>query len=222
MILFVAMANPALAQTSDVKPADKNPAKAWEFGIGGSVFQFNRTSFSNFTRLETGYVFDLKLEHVVFGGNLYAARRLNDHFYLDLQGTIGAAGNKPDGKNKTDRLCMLGLGLQWRVGKYFDSKYIDPYLRAGINYMYKEFEIMYVGTEGIEDEQMKWTLNNLNNKSGADKKDLMPLSLGAGLNMWLNDWWGIGMQGDYLIMPYNNVANSIQGTLRVMYRIGKN
>ena len=219
MILFAAMAYPALSQTPDAVTTEKNPAKAWEFGIGGSVFQFSRTSFGNFSQLTEGYVFNLKLEQAVFGGNLYAARELNNHFYLDLQGTVGATGNKQDG-NKTEWLYMLGPGLQWRIGEYFGSKYIDPYLRAGINYMHKDFKIMYVGTEGLNNQQMQWALNNLNNKAGLDKSDLMPVSLGVGLNMWLNDRWGIGMQGDYLLMPYNNVANSLQGTLRIMYRLG--
>ena len=219
MLLFVAAANLAPAQTWTMESPDENSTKAWEFGVGGSVFQFSRTSFSNFTPLETGYVFDLKLDHVVFGGNLYVARELNDYLYLDLQGTIGTTGNKSI-DNKLEWLYMVGPGLQWRVGEYFGSKYIDPYLRAGINYMHKEFDVMYVGTEGLDDQQMKWALNNLNNKSGADKTDLMPISLGAGINMWLNDNWGIGIQGDYLLMPYNNVANSLQGTLRVMYRLG--
>ena len=220
MVLFVAMANSAIAQTSDVKPADKNSSKAWEFGLGGSVFQFSRTSFSNFSQLETGYVFDLKLEQALFGGNLYVARELNDHFYLDLQGTIGTTGNKSDDYNRNKWLYMAGLGLQWRLGEYFGSKHIDPYLRAGINYMHKEFNILYAGTEGLDDQQMKWILNNIYNKEGDDRTDLMPVSLGAGLNMWLNDRWGIGIQGDYLLMPYNNVANSLQGTLRIMYRLG--
>lgn len=215
MILLAAMAGQAIAQTPE-----KKPSKAWEFGAGGSVFQFSRTSFSNFSQLETGYIFDLKLDHAVYGGNLYVARELNTHFYLDLQGTIGATGNKPGSKDKTGWLYMAGPGLQWRLGEYFGSKYIDPYLRAGISYMHKDFDIIYAGTEGLDDEQMKWFLSNLKNKEGLDRRNLVPLSLGVGLNMWLNDRWGIGMQGDYLVMPYKNVANSLQGTLRVMYRLG--
>lgn len=220
MILFAATAYPAVAQTPDAGSAEKNPAKAWEFGVGGSVFQFSRTSFSNFTQLETGYMFNLKLEQAVFGGNLYAAKELNNHFYLDLQGTIGTTGKKPDDNNKTEWLYMLGPGLQWRIGEYFGSKYIDPYLRAGISYMHKEFDIMYAGTEGLNDQQMSWILNNLNNKAGDDRKNLMPVSLGVGINLWLNDRWGVGLQGDYLLMPYKDVANSLQGTLRILYRLG--
>jgi len=223
MALFAVMARHAVAQTPDsvaTGAADKSPSRAWELGVGGSVLQFSRVSFSNFSPLTSGYVFDLKLHHAVFGGNLYAAMELNDHFYLDLQGTIGATGKKQSNTDNPGWLYMVGPGLQWRLGEYFGSKYIDPYLRAGVNYMYKGFEIMYVGTEGLDDQQMQWALSNIKNKDGADKKNLIPIALGAGLNMWLNDRWGIGMQGDYLFMPYKNVANSMQGTVRVMYRIG--
>lgn len=225
-ILLVAMAYSVQAQTSyDEWKAKKmleenSSSKAWEFGIGGSIFQFSRTSFSNFVQLESGYLFTLKLDHAAYGGNLYAARELNDHFYVDLQGTIGTTGNKPSNTDQIEWLYMVGAGLQWRLGEYFGSKYIDPYLRAGVNYMHKEFDILYAGTEGLDDEQMKWVMNNLNNKSGLDRKDLIPISLGLGINMWLNDRWGIGMQGDYLLMPYDNVANSLQGTVRLMYRLG--
>ena len=210
--LFVMMACQVMAQTT-------LPSKAWEFGVGASVLQFNRTSFSNFSQTDDGYVFDLKLDHTVYGGNLYVARELSNFFYLDLQSTLGATTNMLN-NNGTGWLFMIGPGIQWRFGQFFDSKYIEPYFRAGINYMHKDFKIMYAGTEGLDDEQMKWFFNNINNKSGADKKNLMPISLGIGINMWLNDNWGIGLQGDYLVMPHKNVANSLQGTLRAMYRLG--
>jgi outer membrane protein OmpA-like peptidoglycan-associated protein len=38
--------------------------------------------------------------------------------------------------------------------------------------------------------------------------------------MWLNDRFGVGIQGDYLIVPRMNVANSVQGTVRLMWRFG--
>lgn len=115
---------------------------------------------------------------------------------------------------------MVGPGIQWRLGEYFGSKYIDPYIRGGISYMRKDFNILYQGTEGLSPNQMEWILQNVHNKDGIDRKDLMPISLGAGLNMWMNDNVGIGLQADYLIMPYKNVANSLQGTVRILWRIG--
>ena len=201
----------------DTLTADKGK-KAWELGIGGTVFQFSRVSYSNFTRMDDGYGFDLDLNHAVWGGGIYAARELNKHFYVDLQGSIGVTNKSIEGKNKL--LAMAGVGLQWRLGEYFHSKYIDPYLRAGVNYMYKDFKILYDGNEGPTPDEMSWIMSNFGNKEGRDKKHLMPISLGGDVNMWLNDRIGIGLQADYLLMPYKQVANSLQGTARLIWRIG--
>jgi outer membrane protein OmpA-like peptidoglycan-associated protein len=220
MMLLTATIGQAAAQAPNTVPAGKRPSKAWEFGLGGSVYQFSRVSFGNFSPTDAGYVFDLQLDHAVYGGNLYVARELSKHFYADFQGTVGFTKNRQTDSWHKEMLYAAGLGLQWRLGEYFGSKYIDPYLRVGAGYMRKNFDILYAGTQGLDDEQMQWALNNLMNKEGMDRKNLLPISLGAGLNMWLNDRWGIGMQGDYLVMPHANVANSIQGTLRVMYRLG--
>ncbi len=199
----------------------KKTSKAWEFGVGASIFQFSRSQFSDFTELKNeGYNFNLKLKHAVYGGNLYVARELSKHLYLDFQGTIGAASDRINDKDKTKMLLIVGPGLQWRLGEYFGSRYIDPYLRAGINYMNKGFSIHYQGMEGLSEDQMNWILTNDLNKNGRDKEHLMPVSIGGGLNLWLNDRFGIGLQADYLIMPYREIANSLQGTARVMFRLG--
>lgn len=210
---------PLSAQTDggDAKPHKK----AWEFGLGGTVYQFNRSSVSDFAKLSDGsYTFKLKLSNPVWGGNLYIARELSKHFYLDLQGSVGYAGKTYENDGNNNWLYTAGLGLQWRLGEYFGSKYIDPYLRIGAGYMYKGFDIQYVGTAGLSPDEMKWVLNNLSNKDGADRRNLIPISAGAGVNMWLNDRWGIGLQADYVAMPYKDVANSVQGTARIMYRLG--
>lgn len=99
--------------------------------------------------------------------------------------------------------------MQWRLGEYFKSRYVDPYLRAGINYMYKGFDILYEGSEGLKPDDMSWILNNYGNKEGRDRRHLMPVSLGGGINFWLNDRIGIGLQADYLVMFYKHVANSL-------------
>lgn len=209
-------------EVSQVELQDSKPAsKAWEIGVGGSVFQFSRVQFSNFTALkEQGYVYDLTLKHAVYGGQLYLARELSPYFYLDLQGTAGMTTERDGGKEKTKSLFMLGPGLQWRLGEYFGSKYIDPYLRVGVNYMYKGFNIDYVGFEGLGDERMEWILSNENNKDGMDRKHLTPVAAGGGVNMWFNDRLGIGFQADYLVMPYKNVPNSLQGSARLIWRLG--
>ncbi len=208
------------AQTLTAQSERKESSKAWELGIGGSVFQFSRTSFSNFSKLDDGYNFDLRLSHAVWGGNIYIARELNSHFYIDLQGTAGFTNESLGNEDKNKWFYMVGPGLQWRIGEYFGSKYVDPYLRAGINYMYKDFSILYKGQEGLSPDDMTWIMENFKNKEGVDRKHLMPIAVGGGLNTWLNDNIGIGFQADYLIMPYKHVANSLQGTVRLIWRIG--
>lgn len=44
---------------------EKKEKKAWEVGIGATVFQFSRVGFSDFNRLDDGYAFDLTLNHTV-------------------------------------------------------------------------------------------------------------------------------------------------------------
>lgn len=209
--------NDSLAIETDTLIVGK-AEKAWEIGIGGSVFQFSRVGFSNFRQLDNGYAFDLDLNYAVWGGGIYAARELNQHFYLDLQGDLGVTNKSVDGKNRW--LAMAGVGLQWRLGEYFKSRYVDPYLRAGIHYMYKDFQTIYEGNEGISPDEMSWILSNYGNKEGRDQKHLAPISLGGGINFWLNDRIGIGLQADYLLMPHKGVANSLQGTARLIWRIG--
>lgn len=212
---------PLAAQDNQPETEMKKETKAWEIGAGGSIFQFSRTQFSNFKNLDNGsYDFDLKLKHAVYGADLYVARELTKHLYLDMQGTIGITSDKLSGSNKTKMLYMIGPGLQWRLGEYFGSKHIDPYLRAGVGYMNKGFSTHYIGIEGQPENSMEWELENSGNKDGRDKTHMMPVSLGVGLNMWLNDHIGIGLQADYLVMPYKNVANTLQGTARLMWRIG--
>ena len=208
-----------LRMTTDTLIVEEEEAKkAWEIGLGGTVFQFSRVGFSNFSQLDNGYQFDLDLNHAVWGGGIYAARELNKHFYLDLQGNFGVTNKSVDGKNKW--MAMAGVGLQWRLGEYFKSRYVDPYLRAGINYMYKDFQILYSGSEGLEPDEMSWVLSNFGNKEGRDQKHLAPISLGGGINFWLSDRIGIGLQADYLLMPHKDVANSLQGSARLIWRIG--
>ena len=195
-------------------------SKAWEVGIGVSTLGFSRVDLSDFKKANDRYQFNLQLRHNVLGPNLYIARELNPYLYLDLQGTVGFTEQNINGKDKLKTLYMIGPGLQWRFGEYFNSHYIDPYLRVGVNYMRKNFDMRYQGSAGELPEEMTWVLENIYNKDGADRDNLIPIAFGAGLNTWLNDRFGIGIQGDYLLMPYKDIANSLQGTVRLMWRFG--
>lgn len=194
--------------------------RAWEFGVGVSALQFSRVDFTSFRTSADHHHLGLQLRHTVLGPNLYIARELSPHFYLDLQGTFGLTEQYINGGDKWRNLYMVGPGLQWRLGEYFDSKYIDPFFRVGVSYMKKNFDMKYTGTEGNLPEEMSWVLENLYNKDGVDRDEMIPVSFGVGMNTWLNDRFGIGLQGDYLLMPYKDVANSIQGTVRLIWRVG--
>lgn len=219
---------PGQAQTADRQPASghcgncKNDyKKAWEIGIGATGLQLTRFNIINFqTNSKGGYTIDANKRDLLFGGHLYVARELTPHFYLDLQGMLDYSSDPVRNGHESRWVGMAGLGLQWRLGEYFHSPYIDPFLRAGVNYMYKNFTLAYNGLEEFNREEMGWNLSNDFNKEGRDKRHLIPLSLGAGVNMWLNSRVGIGLEADYLFMPYRQVANAWQGTVRLMWRIG--
>ncbi|ADV44158.1 OmpA family protein [Bacteroides helcogenes] len=228
-ISVVCIGLPANAQKSSRNSTDgdnthvgmKRTKKAWEIGIGGTGLQMTRFNVINFqTNDKDGYTINTSKRDLLFGGHLYVARELNSHFYLDLQGMLDYSSDPVRNGHESRWVGMAGLGFQWRLGEYFHSSYIDPFLRAGVNYMYKNFNVNYNGIEEFNRKEMGWNLSNDYNKEGDDKHNLLPISLGAGVNMWLNDRIGIGLQGDYLIMPYKHIANSWQGTVRFIWRIG--
>ncbi|MEA4916810.1 OmpA family protein [Proteiniphilum sp.] len=218
---FMLLSVPSGAQETPGEVVTESRGKrAWEIGVGASVFQFSRVDFTKFQKGSDNYQLGLQLRHSVIGPNLYIARELNPYFYLDLQGTVGFTEQFIDGADKLRTLYMVGPGLQWRLGEYFDSKYIDPFFRIGVSYMKKNFDMKYQGVNGDVTEEMSWVLENLYNKDGVDRNEMIPVSLGLGMNTWLNDHFGIGLQGDYLLMPYKDVANSLQGTVRLIWRMG--
>lgn len=222
-ILCISLSGYAQTATNPQYIATKDDIhkKAWEIGIGVNGLQMTRFNVINFqTNPQGGYSIDTSKKDMLFGGHLYVARELNSFFYLDFQGMLDYSSDPVRNGRESRWVGMAGLGLQWRLGEYFHSKYIDPFFRAGINYMHKNFNINYNGLEGHDLEEMKWNFSNDYNKEGNDKNHLIPLSAGAGVNMWLNDRLGIGLQAEYLIMPYKQIANSWNGTVRVMWRIG--
>jgi len=181
---------------------------AWEFGVGASAWQFNRVPYIKFTPGETTHIVDIKLRHVAYTGQLYAARQLSNVFALDLSAGLG--------KLEANWLAHAGLGLQWRLGHYFRSPWIDPYLRVGATYLYNGYDTSYEGeTDGVKYE---WW--NVGNDGGGNSRNALPITAGVGVNMWLSNRFGIGLQGDYNHIFNNRVANPIQGTVRLMWRFG--
>lgn len=199
--------------------------KAWELGLGGSLINWDRVSVSNFQSTQNNYFYQLNVKHLLGGFNLYAARELNRWFYLDLQGTVGFAGKESGSSDagRTNLMLLAGPGLQFRLSPLFDSKYVDPYLRLGANVLHKNFHstgmgIFYNDITG----EASWISEDTWNERGYtnDKRTYFPLSLGAGMNVWLNNSLGIGLQGEYLLPVRKNFPRFAQFSLRLMWRIG--
>ena len=223
ILVFLFIQFSLTAQNNTVYTDEKSEGiykRAWEIGIGGSIFQFSRIDFTNYLSSGDTHQLNMQLRHSVIGPNLYIAHELNPHIYLDLQGSVGFTEQYVDGENKQRNLYMIGPGLQWRFGEYFNSSYIDPFVRIGVNYLKKNFDMKYNGVEGDLPQEMSWVLENIYNKDGVDLNEIFPIAFGVGMNTWLNDNFGIGMQGDYLLMPHKDVANSLQGTVRLIWRMG--
>lgn len=214
-------------QEQETKERKERSKKAWEFGIGGSVMQLNRMYLTNFEKMPDGtYDFDMKMRHALWGGDLYVARQLNRHFYLDA--TAGMGGGKVytlDNDKKTRYYYTGGLGLQWRLSPLFKSKYIDPYFRIGAQYTHRNFMVDYTGGQTIDDDTMSWVMRNVHNKDGEDVRNLFSIVGGFGVNMWFNNHVGIGFQANYMHMPrfisrQKHVADALQGSVRLIFRFG--
>ncbi|WP_278961425.1 OmpA family protein [Bacteroides pyogenes] len=213
------------AQNADQDTRQRKPKRAWEIGAGGTLINWDRVSVTGFQSTPDQYLYHLKVKHLLGGANLYIARELNRWFYLDLQGTAGFAGKEEGTSNdsKNNYTLMGGFGLQWRLSPMFRSKYVEPYLRVGGNVLHKNF--LTTGTGVFYNDptgQAGWISDDTWNEKGYshDKKTYFPVSFGAGVNAWLNNSLGLGLQGEYLT-PFNKKAPRFaQITLRVMWRIG--
>ncbi len=196
--------------------------KAWEIGAGATLINWNRVALTDLKSTDKGYDYNLDINHVIAGPQLYVAREILPWLYLDLQGSLGIERNKLT--DETNLLGLAGLGAQFRLTPLLNSKYIEPYFRVGLNYMYKNFSSLSSGT--FDPDAVKgnasWTSKDTWNPNGndADKTHAFPVALGLGVNAWMSNSWGLGLQGDYLMQTQEGMANFAQVSLRVMYRIG--
>lgn len=213
-------------ENRDVELSEKSDSKAWEFGLGGSLINWSRVSLSGFQNVQDNYLYNLKAKHLMGGANIYIARELNKWFYLDLQGTVGLAKNHHRLNNKDKKyhsMYMGGLGLQFRFTPLFKSQYVEPYLRAGINYLHKDFNSMYNGNFANDPTgEAHWGASDIWNPEGRskDKNSFFPASFGAGVNAWLSNSLGLGLQGEYLMPLQKDLPHFVQISARVIWRIG--
>lgn len=124
---------------------------------------------------------------------------------------------------KHDLLYMGGLGMQFRFTPLFESQWVEPYLRVGVNYLHKNFASAY-GGNFVDDPtgEAHWESSDVWNPDGrsSDKNSFVPLSFGAGVNAWLSNSFGLGLQGEYLLPVQKNLPHFVQVSARVIWRIG--
>lgn len=135
--LLLCTALPAVAQQADGCDSISRHRKAWEIGVGIHGLQLTRFNVTGFSPGSNGgYRIDTDKRDVLFGGHLYLARELNFHFFLDLQGNADFTADPVRGGKEKRWTAMAGMGLQWRLGEYFHSPYIDPFLCADTSRRY--------------------------------------------------------------------------------------
>ena len=57
-------------------------------------------------------------------------------------------------------------------------------------------------------------------RTGNRPNSFVPLSFGAGVNAWLSNSFGLGLQGEYLLPVQKNLPHFVQVSARVIWRIG--
>ena len=184
--------------------------KVWEFGLGINVQSLERATLKNFTQIEGEYnrlVIDNR--SALFGLNIYVARELNSHFYLDFQGNLGFASDPATVGSKTRFTVTPTIGIQWRLGSYMKNKVIDPFVRTAVGYQFRNFN-----PESIYD------VSNSEMVVEDHSRNVSPVIFGAGSNLWVTNNWGVSLEADYQLNPQSGVNSQWLGVIRVTYRLG--
>ncbi|KGN78446.1 membrane protein [Porphyromonadaceae bacterium COT-184 OH4590] len=222
--VYILMLTSQLLAVEPLSDQTINYKKVWEFGLGSTLVNWSRVSFIGLQQSSNQMLYNLRVNHLMGGVNIYVARELNQSFYLYLQGNFGLDKNDEIVTDyRYSSLYQGGLGLQWRLNPLFKSEYVEPYLCLGLNMLHKNFRSV---TSGIfrNDTTGKstWEALDIWNPNGTvkDKNTFGNLSIGIGMNAWLNNHWGVGLQGEYMMPIEKGLPRFAQFTLRMMYRIG--
>lgn len=221
IMAIVAAAAVCAASLPSAKAREREYPRAWEFGIGGSLSNLNRTIVSGFQQTAGGdYVFNLD-EKALFGGpELYLAVELKKWMYLDVQGNLGVARWTENGADRRGWALMAGPGLQIRP--FTRSEWIVPFFRVGIDGFHKTFPTTYFGQfEGDPTKEASWVMEDAWNKGmTTDANSFIPVSAGLGAIGWLGNKIGIRLQAAYHHSLGINGANFATGTVGLVLRLG--
>ena len=148
---------------------------------------------------------------------LTVARNLNKFFVIDWQTSVGNVDNKRIRPNLSgvegqimdkEFFLMTGLGLQFKFnGLWNENSWFDPYLRVGANYLrhdYSNSERAY------------------NKEGGFMKADHFAANGGLGINFWITKNFGIGVQQDYVVTPFEKttISDFWQSSATLNFRFG--
>ncbi len=210
-----AMAQQNEATTSEAKQTKK---KSIELGIGGDMLNISRMYLNDYKSSNKGDAYALQIRNVMFAGNLYLAHELTPWLYADLQASLGWVEAL---KAEKKLFGLGGLGLQFRLTPLFGKKYVEPYLRIGANYFYKDFDLTRNGElKNYQGDFLHWQHSDWFNKQADKSKGNFLASAGIGVNSWFNDCVGFGIQADYLTGFDKEKLNFPRVLARVMFRWG--
>ena len=148
---------------------------------------------------------------------LTVARNLNKYFVVDWQTSVGNVDNKRIRPNLSgvegqimdkEFFLMTGLGLQFKFnGLWNGNSWFDPYVRVGANYLrhdYSNSERAY------------------NKEGGFMKADHFAANGGLGINFWITKNFGIGVQQDYVVTPFEKttISDFWQSSATLNFRFG--
>ncbi len=226
LFLTLALAALAVAATPARAGDDGRPDEgrhSFELGLSGAGMNYNRVYMTGFNRNADGtYTFTLENKQVYGGVNIYAAWEAASWLYVDGQATYGIARYFDPSSLRDVRgySGMAGLGLQIRP--FYESQWIQPYLRVGLNYYTKDFPTSYYGTF-VDDPtgQAKWVSEDTWNEGRTEDVDsFYPLSLGAGVIGWISNRFGVRLQADYCMPVFKEGVNFAMGSAGIVIRLG--
>lgn len=197
----------ALQLLTGILYAQQTDKKAWELSLGANALGLSRLNISNASKHSNHYLISADRKEALFGVNLSVSREIGKNWALELNQSFSYT---------SEVTALTNIGVQHRLGSYF-RKYpsIDPFVTVGLGYMYNGLSkpLQKVTIEGKEIDY------KISNRS--DKKLLLPLYAGGGVLMWLNNKWGLHLEGGYQVLQHMKAPGLWYLRAGVRLRIGK-
>lgn len=155
------------------------------------------------------YFLSLEKREALLGLNLSATRELSTHTALSLEQTLIL---------KPQWIDLTQLSLEYHLGAYLLQTSIhSPLSQFGVGYLYNGGHNKISREGSIDGKPIAWGAKHT---KLWQHKHHIPLSLGAGTRLWLNDRWGITLLGGYLASMDAPRSGAWTAELGLNYRIG--